>query len=166
MAGASLLCVAACAVGWILACLPSQDRPWDVTPGSASRQTLQNVGRAWEHAYQLCIPEKCSILNWLAWDHTKGKHFITIYPCEHHLWWEHIAKFKRWPRMSPISVQTSERRSNPPSLSCSPHIASTFGKEWSPANRLRRTGESSERECARRCKRSESKRKRQQVRES
>lgn len=47
--------------------LPSQERPWDVTPGRASRQTLQKVGRAWEQAYQLCMPEKCSMLNWEAW---------------------------------------------------------------------------------------------------
>lgn len=38
-----------------------------MTPGSASLQTLQKVGLACEQAYQLCIPEKCSMLNWLAW---------------------------------------------------------------------------------------------------
>lgn len=54
-------CVCACVY------VPSQDRPWEVTPGSASLQTLQKVGLACEQAYQLCIPEKCSILNWLAW---------------------------------------------------------------------------------------------------
>lgn len=39
-----------------------------MTPGSASLQTLQKVGLACEQAYQLCIPEKCSMLNWLAWN--------------------------------------------------------------------------------------------------
>lgn len=50
--------------------VPSQDRPWEVTPGRASLQTLQKVGLACEQAYQLCIPEKCSMLNWLAWGRT------------------------------------------------------------------------------------------------
>lgn len=45
--------------------LPSQDRPCDVTPESASLQTLQYVGLAWEQAYQLCIPLKWSILYWV-----------------------------------------------------------------------------------------------------
>lgn len=43
--------------------LPSQESPCDVTPDKLSLQTLQKVGRAWEQAYQLCIPEKCSTLN-------------------------------------------------------------------------------------------------------
>lgn len=51
----------------VFAYVPSQDRPWEVTPGRASLQTLQKVGLACEQAYQLCIPEKCSMLNWLAW---------------------------------------------------------------------------------------------------
>lgn len=46
------------------ATVPSQDRPWEVTPERLSLHTLQKVGRAWEQAYQLCIPEKCSTLNW------------------------------------------------------------------------------------------------------
>lgn len=66
------------------------------------------------------------------------------------------SKVKSWPRMSPISVQTWGRWSSPPSLSCSPHIASTYGKEWSPENRSRWTGERSDREGVRRCKRNES----------
>lgn len=51
----------------LVATVPSQDRPWEVTPERLSRHTLQKVGRAWEHAYQLCIPEKCSTLNWATW---------------------------------------------------------------------------------------------------
>lgn len=57
--------------GVIVRRLPSQDRPWDVTPDKLSLQTLQKVGRAWEQAYQLCIPEKCSTLNWAVWQ-TRG----------------------------------------------------------------------------------------------
>lgn len=53
--------------------IPSQDRPWEVTPGRASLQTLQKVGLACEQAYQLCIPEKCSMLNWLAWKRKNRK---------------------------------------------------------------------------------------------
>lgn len=52
------------------ATVPSQDRPWEVTPERLSLHTLQKVGRAWEQAYQLCIPEKCSTLNWAT---CKGK---------------------------------------------------------------------------------------------
>lgn len=37
-----------------------------MTPESASRHTLQKVGLAWEQAYQLCMPEKCSMLNCVA----------------------------------------------------------------------------------------------------
>lgn len=48
--------------------LPSQERPCDVTPDKLSLQTLQKVGRAWEQAYQLCIPEKCSTLNCAVWE--------------------------------------------------------------------------------------------------
>lgn len=47
--------------------LPSQDRPWEVTPERLSLHTLQKVGRAWEQAYQLCIPEKWSMLYWVDW---------------------------------------------------------------------------------------------------
>ena len=36
-----------------------------MTPDSASLQTLQYVGLAWEQAYQLCIPEKWSMLYWV-----------------------------------------------------------------------------------------------------
>lgn len=55
---------------------PSQERPWDVTPDKLSLHTLQKVGRAWEQAYQLCIPEKCSTLNWAVWEgeQTGSKH--------------------------------------------------------------------------------------------
>lgn len=50
------------------ATVPSQDRPWEVTPERLSLHTLQKVGRAWEQAYQLCIPEKCSTLNWATYE--------------------------------------------------------------------------------------------------
>lgn len=49
-------------------CVPSHERPCDVTPESASLQTLQYVGRAWEQAYQLCIPLKWSMLYWVDWE--------------------------------------------------------------------------------------------------
>lgn len=38
-----------------------------MTPDSASRHTLQYVGLAWEQAYQLCVPEKWSMLYWVDW---------------------------------------------------------------------------------------------------
>lgn len=61
--------------------VPSQERPWEVTPGSASLQTLQKVGLACEQAYQLCIPEKCSTLNWLACGSRKqGKSVLCVKP--------------------------------------------------------------------------------------
>ena len=44
---------------------PSHESPCDVTPDNASRHTLQYVGRACEQAYQLCIPEKWSMLYWV-----------------------------------------------------------------------------------------------------
>ena len=40
--------------------LPSQDNPLHVTPDNTSRQTLQKVGFAWEHEYQLCAPDNVS----------------------------------------------------------------------------------------------------------
>ena len=40
--------------------LPSQDNPLHVTPDNTSRQTLQKVGFAWEHEYQLCAPDNLS----------------------------------------------------------------------------------------------------------
>jgi len=41
--------------------LLSQDKPWLVTPFKASRQTLQNVGRACEQMINVCISFKKEI---------------------------------------------------------------------------------------------------------
>lgn len=60
-------CLKTANVGVCVCCVPSQERPWDVTPDRLSLQTLQKVGRACEQAYQLCIPEKCSTLNCAVW---------------------------------------------------------------------------------------------------
>jgi len=49
--------------------LPSHDSPCEVTPDKASLHTLQYVGRAWEHVYQLCKPDIISFWVSLPWKH-------------------------------------------------------------------------------------------------
>ena len=61
---------------WALNLHTSHESPCDVTPDNASRHTLQYVGRACEQAYQLCIPEKWSMLYWVD---SKCSRFCTVF---------------------------------------------------------------------------------------